>query len=74
MMASPDARNSNSVSGTIFGGRSLAALLKIVLIGMSGAASVTGLISLIEHKERSGLVFVSMALTLWVGLVGSFLI
>lgn len=48
----------------------LAVVLKIVLVGISGAAFVTGLISVIKRKERSVLVFVGMAITLWLGLIG----
>jgi hypothetical protein len=49
----------------------LAVVLAIILVGTSGAAFVSGLISVIKHKERSVLVFVSMAITLWVGLLGA---
>ena len=43
----------------------LAVVFKIIFAGMTGAVFVTGLISLIKRKERSILVFVSMALGLW---------
>ncbi len=49
----------------------LAAVLTIVLAGISGAAFVTGLISMIKNKERSVLVFVGTAIALWVGLIGA---
>ena len=47
----------------------LAVVLKIVLVGISGAAFVTGLISMIKKRERSVLVFVGMAIALWLGLI-----
>ena len=43
----------------------LAVILTIISAGILGAAFVTGLISIIKRKERSVLVFVSMALGLW---------
>jgi hypothetical protein len=48
----------------------LALALIIVLAGISGAAFVTRLISMIESKERSVLVFVSTAIDLY-GLIGA---
>ena len=48
----------------------LAVLLTIVLAGISGAASATGLISMIKNKERSGLTFISTVIALW-GLIGA---
>jgi hypothetical protein len=48
-----------------------AIVLTIVVVGISGAAFVTGLISVIRRKERSVLVFVGMAITLWWGLIGA---
>jgi len=49
----------------------LAVILTIVVAGISGAAFVTGLISMIKKRERSVLVFVGMVITLWVGLLGA---
>ena len=43
----------------------LGVILTIVLVGMSGAALVTGLISMIKNRERSVLVFVGMVIGLW---------
>ncbi len=43
----------------------LAVVLKIIFVGLPGAAFVTGLVSMIKRKERSVLVFVSTALGLW---------
>jgi hypothetical protein len=48
----------------------LAVILNIVFIGTSGAAFVTGLISMIKKRERAVLVFVGMVITFWVGLLG----
>jgi hypothetical protein len=48
----------------------LATVLKIVLIAVSGASFVAGLISLIRRKESSVLVLVGMLMTLWLGLIG----
>jgi hypothetical protein len=39
--------------------------LTIILASMSGAAFITGLISMIKRKERSFFVFVSTALGLY---------
>jgi hypothetical protein len=50
--------------------QALAVVLKIVLIGMSGASFVAGLVSLIKRKESSALVLVGMLITLWLGLIG----
>jgi hypothetical protein len=47
----------------------LTVVLTIIDADISGAAFVTGLISIIKRKERSVLVFVSMAIALWVGLI-----
>jgi len=55
----------------------LTVVLTIILVGTSGAALVTGLISAIKRKERSVLVFVGMLITFWwvlLGAVGEFLI
>jgi uncharacterized membrane protein YhdT len=49
--------------------RVLAVILTIVFVGMSGAALVTGLISMIKNRERSVLVFVSMVIGFW-GVLG----
>jgi len=49
----------------------LAVILTIIYIGTSGAAFVTGLISMIKNRERSVLVFVGMVFTLWFGLIGA---
>ncbi|MFC2041098.1 hypothetical protein ACFLTY_02105 [Chloroflexota bacterium] len=43
----------------------LAVILTIISAGISGVAFVTGLISMIEPKERSVLVFVGMAIGLY---------
>ncbi len=53
----------------------LAYTLTSVLAGILGAAFVTGLIGIIKRKERSVLVFVGMAIALWVliGATGSLL-
>jgi multidrug transporter EmrE-like cation transporter len=48
----------------------LAVVLTIILAGILGAASATGLISIIKNKERSVLTFVSTAIALW-GLIGA---
>ena len=48
----------------------LATVLKIILIAISGASFVAGLISLIRRKEASVLVLVGMLITLWLGLIG----
>jgi len=50
--------------------QSLALLLKIVFIGISGASFVAGLISVIKRKEPSVLVLAGMLITLWLGLIG----
>jgi len=49
----------------------LAVILTIVVAGISGAAFVTGLISMIKNRERSVLVFVGIAIALWLGLIGA---
>jgi hypothetical protein len=53
----------------------LAYTLTIVLTGIAVAAFVTGLISIIKRKERSILVFVAMAISLYslIGGAGSLL-
>jgi hypothetical protein len=43
----------------------LAVAFTIVSVGISGAAFVTGLISMIKNSERSVLVFVGMLIGLW---------
>lgn len=48
----------------------LATVLKIILIAISGASFVAGLVSLIKRKEASVLVLVGMLTTLWLGLIG----
>ena len=48
----------------------LATVLKIILIAISGASFVAGLVSLIKRKEPSVLVLVGMLMTLWLGLIG----
>ena len=48
----------------------LATVLKIILIAISGASFVAGLVSLIKRKESSVLVLVGMLMTLWLGLIG----
>ena len=48
----------------------LALALTIVLAGISGAAFVTGLISMIKRKERSAFVFLTAAIGLY-GLIGA---
>jgi len=49
--------------------QALAVVLKIILIGVSGASFVAGLISVIKRKESSVLVLVGMLITLWMGLI-----
>lgn len=49
----------------------LTVVLVIILVGTSGASLVTGLISVIKRKERSVLVFVTMFLAFWYGLLGA---
>ena len=41
-----------------------------VYVGISGAAFVTGLISMIKKGERSPLVLLGMIITGWMGLIG----
>ena len=48
----------------------LATVLKIILIAISGASFVAGLVGLIKRKESSVLVLVGMLMTLWLGLIG----
>ena len=49
----------------------LTVVLTIMVVGTSGAALVTGLISMIKRKERSVLVFVGIVIALWWGLLGA---
>jgi hypothetical protein len=46
-------------------------VLAIILVGIGGASFITGLISVIKHKERSILTLVGMAITFWWGLIGA---
>jgi uncharacterized protein YacL len=46
-------------------------VLAIIFVGIGGAAFITGLISVIKHKERSILVYIGMAITFWWGLIGA---
>ena len=46
-------------------------VLAIIFVGIGGAAFITGLISVIKHKERSILTFIAMAITFWWGLIGA---
>jgi uncharacterized membrane protein YccC len=48
----------------------LATVLKIILIAISGASFVAGLVGLIKREESSVLVLVGMLMTLWLGLIG----
>ncbi len=48
-----------------------AVIVTIIVAGISGAAFVTGLISMIKKSERSVLVFVGMVITFWLGLLGA---
>jgi hydrogenase-4 membrane subunit HyfE len=55
----------------------LTVVLAIIIVGISGAALVTGLVGMIKRKERSVLVFLGMLFTFWwglLGMVGAFLI
>ncbi|MBN1643702.1 MAG: hypothetical protein JW856_02630 [Dehalococcoidales bacterium] len=49
----------------------VAFIFAMVLVVISVATIVTGLISLIKHKERSTLVIGGMIITFWFGLVGA---
>jgi hypothetical protein len=49
----------------------LAVVLTIKSAVISGAAFITGLLSIIRGKEISALVLLSMVITLWFGLIGS---
>jgi len=49
--------------------QALAVVLKVLLIGVSGASFVAGLVSLIKRKESSVLVLLGMLITLWLGLI-----
>ena len=42
----------------------------IAYVGISGAAFVTGLISMIKNGERSVLVFAGVVISGWMGLIG----
>jgi hypothetical protein len=55
---------------TTGGNRALTVIETIVFVGISGAAFVTGLVSMIKNRERSVLVFVGVVITFWVGLLG----
>jgi hypothetical protein len=48
----------------------LTVVLTIIIVAPSGAALVTGLISVIKRRERSVLVFLGMLITFWWGIVG----
>jgi hypothetical protein len=47
------------------------ALLLALLIGLSVAGFVTGLVSIIKHKERSLLVIIGVIISFWIGLLGA---
>jgi len=49
----------------------LTVVLTIPLVGIAGAALVTGLIGAIKRKERSVLVFLGMLVAFWLGLMGA---
>jgi hypothetical protein len=49
----------------------LTVVLTIILVAISGAALVTGLVSAIKRKDRSVLVFVGMIIAFWWGLLGA---
>jgi hypothetical protein len=49
----------------------LTVVLTIILVTISGAALVTGLVSAIKRKDRSVLVFVGMIIAFWWGLLGA---
>lgn len=49
--------------------QTLASVLKVIFIVMSGASFVAGFVSLIKRKELSVLVLVGMLVTLWLGLI-----
>ena len=49
--------------------QAVALVLKMILIGISGASFVAGLVSLIKRKESSVLVLLGMLITLWLGLI-----
>jgi hypothetical protein len=53
--------SSNQVPGVV---------LAIIGFGIGGSAFVTGLISMLKHKERAVLVFVGMVITFWFGILG----
>ena len=46
-------------------------ILETVAVGISVAAVITGLISMIRDKERSVLVILGVIITFWVGLIGA---
>lgn len=49
----------------------LEVVFAIILVGTAGASFLTGLVGVIRRKERSLLVFVSMLITFWLGLLGA---
>ncbi len=49
----------------------LLTLLFIILIGTSVAAFITGLFSVTRSRERSILVFISIVISLWLGIIGA---
>jgi multisubunit Na+/H+ antiporter MnhC subunit len=49
----------------------LTVVLTIILVGIAGAALVTGLIGAIKRKERSVLVLLGMLIAFWRGLIGA---
>jgi hypothetical protein len=49
--------------------QTLASVLKVIFIVVSGASFVAGLVSLIKRKELSVLVMVGMLANLWLGLI-----
>jgi uncharacterized membrane protein YhdT len=51
--------------------QTLADIIAIGLVCISLATIITGLISMIKHKEKSVLVIIGMMITFWLGLLGS---
>ena len=49
----------------------LTIVLTTIIVGASLADLVTGLISVIRHKERSVFVFLGMLITFWWGIIGA---
>ena len=43
--------------------------MTVILICLSGAAVITGFISVIKHQERSALVILGIAVSIWLGLI-----